>query len=275
MTKRVSAPLFTGAALFIVYWLTLAPGVTLWDSGEFLAAIRTLGIPHPAGTPLYILVAKCWSFLFAPVFGFARAINLLSAAATAAGCAIVGSLFARWMENAAAGICAALVSGAMSTIWLNATETEVYALAFLFGCVLLWVADRAGRSGESRWAMLAVYLCGLGWSLHLSALVVVPAAVLLMVSGRDGYLAIPSGTRRADGRQPTGRRGTIRRSIRVIHRRGEHSSTSSIAVNTANDRCGRVRRLCICRSGISSNTPIGSSRSACTVSLAPPSYAPR
>ena len=26
--------------------LTLAPGVTLWDSGEFLAAIRSLGIPH-------------------------------------------------------------------------------------------------------------------------------------------------------------------------------------------------------------------------------------
>ncbi len=201
MTKRGSVPLFTAAALVIIYWLTLAPGVTLWDSGEFLAAIRTLGIPHPAGTPLYVLVAKCWSFLFAPVFGFARSINVLSAAATAAGCAIVASLFSRWMENAAAGICAGLISGAMSTVWLNATETEVYALAFLLGCIVLWVADRAGRSGESRWAMLAVYLCGLGWALHLSALVVVPSAVFLGFAGRDGYLAIPSGTRRADGRR--------------------------------------------------------------------------
>ena len=59
--------------------LTLAPGVTLWDSGEFLAAIHSLGIPHPPGTPLYILIAKVWSLIFGSVFGFARSINLLSA----------------------------------------------------------------------------------------------------------------------------------------------------------------------------------------------------
>jgi len=199
--RRASAALITGATLLVIYWLTLAPGVTLWDSGEFLAAIRTLGISHPAGTALFVLVAKCWSFLFAPIIGFAKATNLFSAAATAGGCAILAALFARWTEDTAGSICAALVAGTMSTIWLSATETEVYALAFLVGCVLLWTADRAGATGDARWALLSAYLCGLAWSLHLSALVVLPAALLLVFSGRDGYLALPLGRRRPDGRR--------------------------------------------------------------------------
>ena len=49
----------------------------------------------------------------------------------------------------------------MSTVWLNATETEVYAIAFLFGCMMLWAADRAGENSDARWALLAAYLAGL------------------------------------------------------------------------------------------------------------------
>jgi hypothetical protein len=66
--------------------LTLAPGVTLWDSGEFLAAIRSFGVPHPPGTPLYVLIGKVWSMILGSAFGFARSINLLSAVCTAFGC---------------------------------------------------------------------------------------------------------------------------------------------------------------------------------------------
>jgi hypothetical protein len=118
--------------------LTLAPGVTLWDSGEFLAAIHSVGIPHPPGTPLYILIGKVWSVIFAPLFGFARSINLLSAFCTAFGCGILANLISNWTEDGYAGTAAGLTAGLMSTMWLNATETEVYAVAFLFGCMILW-----------------------------------------------------------------------------------------------------------------------------------------
>ena len=200
MRPKSWAPVVTFAVLLAVYSLTLAPGVTLWDSGEFLAAIRTLGIPHPAGTPLYVLVAKCWSFLFAPVFGFARAVNLFSAVATAAAASLVTVLFARWTKDSAVGMCAGILSGVMSTIWLSATETEVYALALLLGIVMLWAADRSGTSGDSRWAMLLAYLTGLALSLHLSVLVALPAALVLALTERDGRFRLPRGRRRHDGR---------------------------------------------------------------------------
>jgi transmembrane protein TMEM260 (protein O-mannosyltransferase) len=181
--------------------LTLAPGVTLWDSGEFLASIHSLGIPHPPGTPLYVLIGKVWSMMFAPVFGFARSINLLSAVCTAFACGILTSLFATWTEDGFAATAAGLTAGLMSTVWLSATETEVYAVAFLFGVLILWAADRAGRDSDARFALLAAYLTGLAWTLHLTALLVVPSAILLVFSTGDGYFAVPVGRRYVDGRR--------------------------------------------------------------------------
>src|SRR2546423_7214912 len=139
--------------------LTLAPSVTLWDSGEFLAAIHSLGVPHPPGTPLYVLLGKVWGIVFGSVFGFARAINLLSAVSTAFGCGILTSLFAKWTEDGLAGIAAGLTAGLMSTLWLNATETEVYALAFLFGCFILWSARSEEHTSELQ--SLAYLVCRL------------------------------------------------------------------------------------------------------------------
>jgi hypothetical protein len=184
-----------------VYMLTLAPGVTLWDSGEFLAAIKSLGIPHPPGTPLYILIGKVWSLVFGSAFGFARSINLLSAVCTAFGCGILTSLFTRWTGDGFAATAAGLTAGLMSTVWLSATETEVYAVAFLFGCMILWAADRAGENSDAHWALLTAYLAGLAWTLHLTALLALPSAILLVFSTRDGYFAVPVGRRYADGRR--------------------------------------------------------------------------
>lgn len=196
--------------------LTLAPGVTLWDSGEFLAAMESLGIPHPPGTPLYILIGKVWSLGLGPVFGFARSINLLSAVATAAGCGILASLMSRWTGQELASVGAGVAAGLMSTVWRSATETEVYALGLLFGCAMLWAADRAGENSDARWATLVGYLAGLSWSLHLTPLLVLPSAILLVFTTRDGYFAVPVGRRRADGRREEHSASKLLRSALVV-----------------------------------------------------------
>ncbi|HSA54682.1 MAG TPA: DUF2723 domain-containing protein [Gemmatimonadaceae bacterium] len=182
------------AALLAVYLITLAPDVTLWDSGEFNAAIAALGIPHPPGTPLYILVARVWS----DVLGFlpqALAVNALSAVATAAGCALLARLVARWMGSGAAGLAAGVGAGGMLAVWQNATETEVYALAFLLGVVMIGLGERAGRSGALRDRVLLAYVMALSVPLQISALVAAPAAVLLAASRVEGSGVAPPPSR--------------------------------------------------------------------------------
>ena len=178
--------------LLVCYLLTLAPGVTFWDAGEFITAAWTFGIPHPPGTPLYVALGHVWVVLLAPLFGAALAMNLLSALATAAAGGATAWLFARGRASAATdsprnqwryrGIAAALCAGLMASAWANATETEVYAIALLHATLMLLVAANAGEYDGPRgrrWSLLVAYLMLLVPAVHLSTLVASPAAIAL------------------------------------------------------------------------------------------------
>jgi hypothetical protein len=167
-----------------VYAASLAPTVTYWDSGEFLSAIRTLGIPHPPGTPLYILIANVWAKVFSPMFGFAYSVNLLSAVSTAIACGIIAHLMLRWTADKWAAAAGGILAGLMSSVWLNANETEVYSPSLLLSLILLLIAEHARSSRDARWYVLLAYVCGLAWSLQLSALVAAPAAFYLAFIAR-------------------------------------------------------------------------------------------
>jgi len=191
-TRPPTAAVAFGAAalLFALYALTLAPDVTFWDAGEFIAAAHTLGIPHPPGTPLYVIVAHLWSRALAPVVGPATAVNLLSATCTAAAGGLSAALVGRWTRQARYGLAAALCAGAMSSVWLNATEAEVYAPSLLLSWAMLWAGDRAGETADPRWGLLLAYLFALAVPLHLSALVAAPAALVLAASSRVGRIRL-------------------------------------------------------------------------------------
>ncbi len=177
--SRKLAPALVAVVLFCVYLGTLAPTVTYWDAGEFLSAIHSLGVPHPPGTPMFILVANVWAKLLSPLFGFAYSINLLSATCTALACGIAAWLMQRWTGDSIAAAAGGIAAGLMSSVWLNATETEVYSPALLVSLILLLVAERARKTRDRRWLILLAYMIGFGWSLQLSALVAAPAAVFL------------------------------------------------------------------------------------------------
>ena len=179
------APLLAGAVLLGVYILTLAPSVTFWDAGEFIAAIESFGIPHPPGTPLFVLAGRAWRLLFA-FMPAATATNLFSAVCTATACALGGRMLARRTGRPIAAAGAVLCAGAMSSVWLNATETEVYSASLLLSALMLWAASRAEESGEARWVMLLGLLIALAAPLHASALVAGPAAILLAARGLGG-----------------------------------------------------------------------------------------
>ena len=174
-----------GAVLGFVYLATLAPGVTLWDAGEFASAVESLGIPHPPGTPLFIVVARAWrlGLGFLPT---AVATNLLAAVCTVIAAAVCAALVTRWMRDTYSGVAAALALGGMSTVWFNATETEVYSASLLMSVFMLYAGYRAGGKGGSRdpgherkFVRLLAYLFALTPPLHLSAMVAAPAAISL------------------------------------------------------------------------------------------------
>jgi hypothetical protein len=198
-----------GVALLVLlgYLLTLAPGVTFWDAGEFIAATRVLGIPHPPGTPLYVMIAHVWGMLV-PVGEFAARTNFLSAllSAAAAGCFfLVAHESLRELEprvrlaSAAAG---AVLGGFTFTNWQNSNETEVYAVAtFTIGAMswlaLLW-RRRRGEPRAGRLLLLIVYLAGLSIGNHLLALLAGPALVAFLVATLRAEPAADPAVRRAE-----------------------------------------------------------------------------
>ncbi len=169
-----------GLALFVLYVGTAARDVTFWDAGEFLAAFHTLGIPHPPGTPLFVLLGRVATLALAPL-GPVLPGSLLSAATTAAAGALTAWLVERWTASAPAAFAAAIAAGTMSTVWLDATETEVYAPSLALSITMLVAAERASTDDvrPERWTRLIALLFGLAVPLHLSALIAAPPVVLL------------------------------------------------------------------------------------------------
>lgn len=173
------------ALLLALYAATLAPDVTFWDAGEFIAAGASFGIPHPPGTPLFVFALTAFSrvFFFLPT---AVATNLVSALCTAGACALLARLLRRWTGDSLGALAGGIAAGVMTSVWLNATETEVYAAALALGATTLWAADQAGRTGRTRWLALVAFLFVLAVPLHLSALVAGPAVVWIAWTGMDG-----------------------------------------------------------------------------------------
>lgn len=67
----------------------------------------------------------------------------------------------------------------MSSVWQNATETEVYSASLLLSVAAIAVADQAGKTRERKWIVLAVYLLALALPVHLSSLIAAPVVILL------------------------------------------------------------------------------------------------
>ncbi|MEP6765977.1 MAG: DUF2723 domain-containing protein [Gemmatimonadaceae bacterium] len=186
----VLAMLASVAVLLPLYLATAAPDLTFWDASEFMTAAHAVGIPHPPGTPLWVLLAHVSSLAFANN-GPARAVTVLSVIATAAACAMGARLVARWAPGrggVAAGVAAAVAAGTMMSVWDNATETEVYAVSLLLAVAMLSAGEFAGQRSATddqrmRGRALIAFLVGLTVPIHLSALVVFPAAALLAWRG--------------------------------------------------------------------------------------------
>src|SRR6058998_1388481 len=96
----VAAPEFVCAgAVFLIalllYCCTLAPTVTLTDSGELIVVAHGLGVAHPPGVPLWVMLAHLASLV--PLGNVAVRINFSSAVFAALASAMLTLVVAELM----------------------------------------------------------------------------------------------------------------------------------------------------------------------------------
>ncbi len=185
------------AISFLVFFFTVSPTVSFWDSGEFIASAAFLQIPHPPGAPLYLLTARLFSLFAGEPSTVAFFINLVSVTASAAAVWLVYKVLKiillliepdaksqSGLLTEAASMLGALLFAFTDTFWFSATEAEVYSLSIFFSALTLWIflkwftlppADLV----QSRWFFLGIYLLGLSMGVHLLNLLLVPAFALL------------------------------------------------------------------------------------------------
>ncbi|MCH7782424.1 DUF2723 domain-containing protein [candidate division KSB1 bacterium] len=195
--KNTYAAAFSFSAAFIVYFITMAPTVSYWDCGEFIASSITLGIPHPPGAPLFLLIGKLFSM--SPVGADAAyRVNIISVLASAFTVMLLYLIIVRLIKEFAGkpdtlekefslyggGIIGALTFAYTDTFWFNATEAEVYSLSMLFTALCIWLTlkwmENHNELRSLKYLIACSYLFGLAVGVHLLNLLIIPTIFLLV-----------------------------------------------------------------------------------------------
>ncbi|MFP4521010.1 MAG: DUF2723 domain-containing protein, partial [Fibrobacterota bacterium] len=180
-----------GAVVFFIslaaYLFTVAPTVSFWDCGEFIAASTTLAIPHPPGTPLFVIFGRTVDILLPFIEEPAYRINLISVFGSSITvffcfwiivktvCSVIPGYKTKASRYSpmAGGFAGALLAGFGDTFWFNAVEAEVYGIAMAFIAAQVWLTFKwkekydTDAIGSDRYLLFITYLAFLGVGLHL------------------------------------------------------------------------------------------------------------
>jgi hypothetical protein len=182
--------------VFVLYLLTLAPSVAMWDTGEYMAAVKVLGIPHPPGNPFFVLLGHAFASLPIPV-SYAARINIMAALASALSAGfwflITERIVARWIaerwQRLVVASLATLIGATAFTVWNQSVVNEkVYTISLLFftissWIIIEWIEDPDSRRAD-RLIVLVCFLLGLGYSNHPAGFLPLPAAGVALIMTR-------------------------------------------------------------------------------------------
>jgi tetratricopeptide (TPR) repeat protein len=194
------ALIVTFVFVFIAYCLTLAPEMTLEDSGELATGSYYAGIPHPPGYPVWTIFTHLWTLIphnnvawrvgLAGAFAGALASGLLAFIVSRGSSMMIESIddlkdFDRRWENAiclVAGFVSGLLIGFNGYMWSQAVIVEVYPLSVvsLMGvllCLLRWVY----APYQHRYLYGAFFLYGICVNNHQSLLVIAMGVETLII----------------------------------------------------------------------------------------------
>jgi hypothetical protein len=190
-----------------MYLYTIAPTVSLWDCGEFIACSHILGVPHPPGTPFFVILGRIFDILF-PFKEVAKRINLLSTLSTAIAGGflylIILKVVERFRENRGKklplsvhliAVFSAIGAGFSYSVWDTSVETEVYATSILILMMCLWLTlhwdEHRGERGDNNLLLMLVYLIFLSFGIHLLPLLLIPGILVFIMMSDMSMLKDP------------------------------------------------------------------------------------
>jgi hypothetical protein len=183
--------LVTTVIVFIGYWLTLAPDLTLEDSGELATGSFYAGIPHPPGYPVWTMYTWIWTRIL-PVGNIAWRVSVGVAVGSALAAGLLGMLVSRgsslliegiedlkamagqW-ESAicmVSGFVAGMLIGFNGFMWSQSVIVEVYGFSVasfmvVMLCLLRWIYAPYQR----RYLYLALFFHGICFTNHQTLIV--------------------------------------------------------------------------------------------------------
>jgi tetratricopeptide (TPR) repeat protein len=189
------------------YLLTIAPQVTLEDSGELAVASQYAGVPHPPGYPVWTI----YTWLFTKIIPFSNIafrVAVSSAVAGAFACGLIGLLVSRGssmmlesidglkdiekrsegMICMVCGFVAAMLMGFNGYMWSQAVIVEVYTLSVLSLMLTLCFLLRWMYAPEQhRYLYGAMFFFGICLTNHMS-LLVAAVGILVLIAAANASL---------------------------------------------------------------------------------------
>ena len=197
--------ILTFLAVWSVYFATLAPEVTLEDSGELVTGSMYAGIPHPPGYPVWTIYSWLWTALV-PVGNMAWRVALAEATAGALACALISLLVSRGSsflmgsleslkalsgkcESAiciVAGFAAGVLMGLDGFMWRESVAANRIAVSSVpwFMLVLVCLMRWLYAPQRHRYLYWALLLFGICFTTHQSLIVAALGIEILIAAGK-------------------------------------------------------------------------------------------
>ncbi|NLE00311.1 MAG: DUF2723 domain-containing protein [Fibrobacter sp.] len=184
---------------FSTYVFLMAPSVSFWDCGEYIAAGSTLSVPHPPGNPLYMMIARLATFLLA---GFIKdpafRINLVTALTGALSVMLAYLTIVRvfigfmgipvnaWKKLSVytGAFMGALFAAFGNTMLFSSVEAEVNTPLMLPIMLCTWLAlvwAQSKNSKRDRYLLLISYISFLGIGIHMYSMIVLVPIFLFVI----------------------------------------------------------------------------------------------
>jgi hypothetical protein len=176
----------------VVYYLTMAPSICLWDCGENLAASACLGLPHPPGTPLLIMINRAWLVLTSFIGDIGFRFNLIAIFSSAITVLFIYLIIARSMVYLigqpdtlwkrltiyCGGFVGALFCAFGKTFWFAALESSQQSnvtnitVVLTIWLALVWAQSKSAR--RDRLLLLIGYIVFMGIGIRMISSLTLP-----------------------------------------------------------------------------------------------------